>query len=444
MTEVIRSDNRVTKSRWAFWSSKFRYYRKGHDNDHRVKFLTKSQRQNVVRSWEKVPNKRALGEEIYIQIFMHKPMLKSLFPFRTVPVDQLRNNALFTRQAAIFADFIDCVVGYLAINNGNLIMELSERVGVNHALMTSVNFDPEWWVLFANSVLDCIRQYCEPKFICLPISRHITRKIMIAWRILLKEVVDRMSEAFIQRRELDIRQENNCDPNAQLVESAVKQNHSEDDDLNNPNLEIFDLTMHCKESVFPVQPAKPVVPLCLLFESCFPKKELQHPSQQIQPKRTHSLYRQAGRQQARVCAVFMEFNQPDLSILHEDSDTVDVALRFPGLKLPTLMDKLVNFFKERPMPDRLLSNERSKVDKHNSFDSQLELELTVRGDDKKETNYRYVIRRFPCEIDVHRARLKAKQSYDKTHCFLIIEFYKSRHGADWKTFMALHGNLDAG
>ncbi|XP_003379052.1 hypothetical protein Tsp_02723 [Trichinella spiralis] len=154
----------------------------------------------------------------------------------------------------------------------------------------------------------------------------------------------------------------------------------------------------------------------------------------------------------------MEFNQPDLSILHEDSDTVDVALRFPGLKLPTLMDKLVNFFKERPMPDRLfgnakfslwnlkseLSNERSKVDKHNSFNSQLELELTVRGEDKKETNYRYVIRRFPCEIDVHRARLKAKQSYDKTHCFLIIEFYKSRHGADWKTFMALHGNLDAG
>ncbi|KRY39844.1 hypothetical protein T01_2092 [Trichinella spiralis] len=243
MTEVIRSDKKVTKSRWAFWSSKFRYYRKGHDNDHRVKFLTKSQRQNVVRSWEKVPNKRALGEEIYIQIFMHKPMLKSLFPFRTVPVDQLRNNALFTRQAAIFADFIDCVVGYLAIDNGNLIMELSERVGVNHALMTSVNFDPEWWVLFANSVLDCIRQYCEPQFICLPISRHITRKIMIAWRILLKEVVDRMSEAFIQRRELDIRQENNCDPNAQLVESEEKQNHSEDDDLNNPNLEIFDVQL---------------------------------------------------------------------------------------------------------------------------------------------------------------------------------------------------------
>ncbi|KRY73975.1 hypothetical protein T4A_9607, partial [Trichinella pseudospiralis] len=244
MTEVIRNDKGVTKSRWAFWSSKFRYYRKGHDNDHRVKFLTKSQRQNVVRSWEKVPNKRALGEEIYIQIFMHKPMLKSLFPFRTVPVDQLRNNALFTRQAAIFADFIDCVVGYLAIDNANLIMELSERVGVNHALMTSVNFDPEWWVLFANSVLDCIRQYCEPQFICLPISRHITRKIMIAWRILLKEVVDRMSEAFIQRRELDIRQENNCDPNAQqLVESAMKQNHAEDDDLNNPNLEIFDVQL---------------------------------------------------------------------------------------------------------------------------------------------------------------------------------------------------------
>ncbi|KRZ90259.1 hypothetical protein T08_332, partial [Trichinella sp. T8] len=140
--------------------------------------------------------------------------------------------------------------------------------------------------------------------------------------------------------------------------------------------------------------------------------------------------------------VLMEFNQPDLSILHEDSDTVDVALRFPGLKLPTLMDKLVNFFKERPMPDRLFGN--AKFSLWNLKSDQLELELTVRGDDKKETNYRYVIRRFPCEIDVHRARLKAKQSYDKTHCFLIIEFYKSRHGADWKTFMALHGNLDAG
>ncbi|KRZ37767.1 hypothetical protein T4C_10717, partial [Trichinella pseudospiralis] len=138
----------------------------------------------------------------------------------------------------------------------------------------------------------------------------------------------------------------------------------------------------------------------------------------------------------------MEFNQPDLSILHEDSDTVEVALRFSGLKLPTLMDKLVNFFKDRPMPDRLFRN--AKFSLWNLKSDQLELELTVRGDDKKETNYRYVIRRFPCEIDVHRARLKAKQSYDKTHSFLIIEFYKSRHGADWKTFMALHGNLDAG
>ncbi|KRY74031.1 hypothetical protein T4A_100 [Trichinella pseudospiralis] len=213
-------------------------------------------------------------------------------------------------------------------------------------------------------------------------------------------------------------------------------------------------TTHSEENQsFPYNRPNLLLSCAYSLNHTFQKKELPHASEQTQPKRSI----QASRQAATACAcclfvwtilisyfaqVPMEFNQPDLSILHEDSDTVEVALRFSGLKLPTLMDKLVNFFKDRPMPDRLFRN--AKFSLWNLKSDQLELELTVRGDDKKETNYRYVIRRFPCEIDVHRARLKAKQSYDKTHSFLIIEFYKSRHGADWKTFMALHGNLDAG
>ncbi|KFD52494.1 hypothetical protein M513_06691 [Trichuris suis] len=170
-------------------------------NGDRITCLTKRQRRCILKSWRKVQNKAQLGEEIYIQIFMQKPVLKSLFPFRATPVNELHDNVLFTRQAVIFIDFIDNVVAYVGINNGRLLQELCTRVGISHALMTRVNFDPEWWYLFANSVLDGMQKFCLPNFSCEPIATYIGSQSMLAWRILLKHVVEMMSDAFVKQRQ---------------------------------------------------------------------------------------------------------------------------------------------------------------------------------------------------------------------------------------------------
>uniref|UniRef100_A0A5S6QY75 GLOBIN domain-containing protein n=1 Tax=Trichuris muris TaxID=70415 RepID=A0A5S6QY75_TRIMR len=185
----------------VFWPLNMRTGR----NPDRITFLTSRQRRSVLKSWRRVENKRLLGEEIYIQIFMQKPVLKSLFPFRAVPVNDLHGNMLFTRQAAIFIDFIDNMVAYVATNNGRLLQELCTRVGVSHALMTRVNFDPDWWYLFANSVLDGIQKYCHPNFSCGPIATYIGSRSILAWRILMKYVVEMMSDAFVKQRQANVR-----------------------------------------------------------------------------------------------------------------------------------------------------------------------------------------------------------------------------------------------
>ncbi|CDW56029.1 globin [Trichuris trichiura] len=189
-----------TKSRGSIWSVlPSRKY--SSRNGERITCLNKRQRRCILKSWRKVHNKPKLGEEIYIQIFMQKPVLKSLFPFRATPVNELHDNVLFTRQAIIFIDFIDNVVAYVGINNGRLLQELCCRVGVSHALMTRVNFDPEWWYLFANSVLDGMQKFCLPNFSCEPLATYIGSQSMLAWRILLKHVVELMSDAFVKQRQ---------------------------------------------------------------------------------------------------------------------------------------------------------------------------------------------------------------------------------------------------
>lgn len=45
-------------------------------NGTNVDYLTLKQRQRIVKTWRAVQDRRQLGRQIYIQIFMHKPSLK--------------------------------------------------------------------------------------------------------------------------------------------------------------------------------------------------------------------------------------------------------------------------------------------------------------------------------------------------------------------------------
>lgn len=39
-------------------------------------YLTLKQRQRIVKTWRAIQDRRQLGRQIYLQIFMHKPSLK--------------------------------------------------------------------------------------------------------------------------------------------------------------------------------------------------------------------------------------------------------------------------------------------------------------------------------------------------------------------------------
>uniref|UniRef100_A0A915JSD8 Globin family profile domain-containing protein n=1 Tax=Romanomermis culicivorax TaxID=13658 RepID=A0A915JSD8_ROMCU len=124
-------------------------------------FLTPCHRKQIVKSWSAVSNRIALGQIIYLQIFMHKPSLKSLFQFREVPVDQLKDDPYFERQCALLTGFLNSVVGFIRTNDYARMSELCHRIGRRHAFISSVNFEPDWWRLFASSTIDSMMPFLD-------------------------------------------------------------------------------------------------------------------------------------------------------------------------------------------------------------------------------------------------------------------------------------------
>uniref|UniRef100_A0A5S6QXK8 Uncharacterized protein n=1 Tax=Trichuris muris TaxID=70415 RepID=A0A5S6QXK8_TRIMR len=138
----------------------------------------------------------------------------------------------------------------------------------------------------------------------------------------------------------------------------------------------------------------------------------------------------------------MEPSEPCVSILHENVNVVDVAIRMTGLKPRRGLDKIIGFFKVEPLPDRLFEN--ASFSSWNLSSGSLHLMVTVRSKTTGDRRYRYSIAQFPCEIDVHRSKLKAQRSpHDPSHGFLILSLYKREPGCDWKTHFAMHGSLNA-
>ncbi len=80
---------------------------KDEDENRSITFLTTKEKRSLAKSWGKIaPNKKVFGQKIYLQIFVLKPELQDLFPFSGLRPDQLTQNMLFIRQAAIFSHFL--------------------------------------------------------------------------------------------------------------------------------------------------------------------------------------------------------------------------------------------------------------------------------------------------------------------------------------------------
>lgn len=88
-------------------------------------------------------------------------------------------------------DFLNNIVGYVTEGDESALLQLSKIVGEQHAQMTRVKFEPDWWDMFTSSVLDSIRPYFTG------LGKEST--LINAWKTLLNQVVLLMKEAFYQK-----------------------------------------------------------------------------------------------------------------------------------------------------------------------------------------------------------------------------------------------------
>ncbi|VDO83825.1 unnamed protein product [Soboliphyme baturini] len=125
---------------------------------------------------------------------------QGLFPFRKVPDNKLKENKQFVKQASIFADFINSVVQAVRIDNVVVLNNLCQNVGASHYYLIGGDFKYEWWLLFSSSVLDCLREYCELRGLLRCFNACVSTKILNAWKVLLRYVVNAMIASFCNAR----------------------------------------------------------------------------------------------------------------------------------------------------------------------------------------------------------------------------------------------------
>ncbi len=168
-----------------------------------ISYLGSKQRHLIVQSWAQVTDQTSLGQHIYMQIFMHKPQLIAMFPFRGIPASQLHLHASFSRMAAAFAKALHSIVHAVEANDEAELRSLCQRVGGYHTKV-GVMFEANWWTLFGSSVLDCMTPYCSsasPAMLCqvLPGLAAIPKNPSLAiqaWAKLMEHVIHYMEEAF--------------------------------------------------------------------------------------------------------------------------------------------------------------------------------------------------------------------------------------------------------
>ncbi len=66
----------------------------------------------------------------------------------------------FKRQTDAMARFLGSIVRAVSTNNERQLVRLSLYVGVRHAQITKQWFEPGWWIIFREAILDSVKPYC--------------------------------------------------------------------------------------------------------------------------------------------------------------------------------------------------------------------------------------------------------------------------------------------
>ncbi len=63
--------------------------------------------------------------------------------------------------------------------------DIARESGSRHAHLTSISFQPEWWLLFKRSLLDCMQPFCRS-----------SPEVLDAWEKLMDKVIREMEVGF--------------------------------------------------------------------------------------------------------------------------------------------------------------------------------------------------------------------------------------------------------
>lgn len=117
--------------------------------------LTAKEKKVLLDTWHNVTDKDKACEAVFTAIFHKKPALKRLWQLDGVDDSELANHTKFIRHAVSFSKFLDVAVRSINLE-GDYLVICARNVGVRHCYFKEVNFDAENWLLFKNTVLECL------------------------------------------------------------------------------------------------------------------------------------------------------------------------------------------------------------------------------------------------------------------------------------------------
>ena len=152
-----------------------------------MEYITEEEKKVIRKTWNKLSNDiSGLGVQIFLRIFVLKPDLKQLFPFRNDKGDELVSDAIFRGHASRFVQAIGAAIDNMDELN-NAMGPMLEDLGGQHIRYDG--FKPEYWDIFIESVLGIWKK---------ELRRRLTHKASDAWRVLFEFMISKMKEGYYQ------------------------------------------------------------------------------------------------------------------------------------------------------------------------------------------------------------------------------------------------------
>ena len=152
-----------------------------------IEYITDDEKQIIRKNWNILSKDLSgLGVQIFLRIFVLKPDLKQLFPFRNYEGEELVADSVFRGHASRFVQAIGAAIDNMDDLN-NAMGPMLEDLGGQH--LRYDGFKPEYWDIFIESVLDIWKKQ---------LRRKLTSNASDAWRVLFEFMTSKLKEGYNQ------------------------------------------------------------------------------------------------------------------------------------------------------------------------------------------------------------------------------------------------------